>query len=186
MQQGICEHRTVREKSVRVGQCGTCGRLVAATTTTREEAAVLTPSNCTRNSVFNLRIASCSFEDRALSTESTCEAPGSVLSPERYRSGGTERVPECKCPSGTDLKRCKFTRPSGTDRLVLKGYPSTDWVVLKQYLVDKEYGGLESFGDRKESFDQLLGLKSHSQSAKRRLELVKSRLRVSEEAFECC
>mmetsp|Transcript_41486 Transcript_41486/g.103662 ORF Transcript_41486/g.103662 Transcript_41486/m.103662 type:complete len:245 (-) Transcript_41486:97-831(-) len=47
------------------------GRLVAATTMTRDSWEVLTPSNCTRNSVLSLLDASCSDSDLALSTEST-------------------------------------------------------------------------------------------------------------------
>ena len=46
------------------------GRFVAPITRTYSLEEVLTPSNCTKNSFFNLLEASCSFSERAVSIES--------------------------------------------------------------------------------------------------------------------
>mmetsp|Transcript_17107 Transcript_17107/g.40805 ORF Transcript_17107/g.40805 Transcript_17107/m.40805 type:complete len:219 (+) Transcript_17107:841-1497(+) len=58
-------------KRRRAASSSSCGRFVAPITRIRESALVPTPSNWTKNSVFNRRDASCSPSERAVSREST-------------------------------------------------------------------------------------------------------------------
>lgn len=56
---------------LRAASSSSCGLFVAAITITRSVPPLGSPSNSTRNSVFRRREASCSPEQRSLSSEST-------------------------------------------------------------------------------------------------------------------